>query len=573
MEPLPPSMRPRSQTSFSKLSPTMEPLSPSMRRLRNMSSFGGEACPTMEPLTPKMARLHSMSSFGDYSAQVISPAGCRLIAEGFLEAEGPVTGGIEVARECLEQLRRGLGLAAATVSPANRMSPKQQSDSGLDLGAEEASAMPCGALSAEEISELDWVLSIPAAGGGFNLQQAVMCVELCTALHFFKRLTLEQQVEVVSKAKLEYVQAGSIIYKEGDPLGTLFVVLVGSVVVEQAGEDLGGRVAFATTIYDGKAFGDRWDHGGEGRDPSAGRWSKAIAQEDCRLLVLNTPDYLATMTTGEGPIDNVGVLTGLNFLEACSQHDLEMLSLLLESKTWHHGEHVLSPGEHPNMCHILFEGDCQLRTAERPGRPSLPFKALSPGACFGLGALLDSRGVCSYPARAVVVVDSIVAQFYLLGRRSLLLLPDVVQDKILQRLELGQQEDPICEDGREVTQQHLEWRHRKRQILAEEARCSENPSFAVRPESAGPRARWLLPGSDQLLAASAGKRAGAGALRPAPLLRKPSRTASCSGLERGKIARRPPPPESPSRSLVASLVTGRFTSKNRSASKDRFSSK
>lgn len=413
--------------------------------------------------------------------------------------ETQITGNVEVVREHLEQVRADLHLGLTTPLLNSRpKTPELQSPpivAGLSAAPpiEECGEVLPSVLGSAEVFQLERILTAPAGPNGYTADQTMKVARLCASLHFFKRLQLDQAMDVVQRAEHMHVETGDVIYKEGDPLGWVFVVLNGSIAVQRCSEDTGGRSAFTSTVYDGKAFGDRWDHGGEGRPASAGRWTTAVAQEDTHLLKIETSNYLAAMTKSSEKTDSVAVLKQLSFLEACTAEELEVLGLMLEAKTVHVGAEVLKAGEHPTTCHILCEGNCQLRTAETSTRQSLFVKDLLPGSCFGLGALLEPQGVSAYPSCTSVLVDSIVAQFYTIGRRSLQLLPDAVQDKILQSLEKSVQarEDPIQDDGEQVTRRDRQWRLSKHRLLAEVRRCSDR-----RAASAGSlRSGGLLPGS------------------------------------------------------------------------------
>eukprot|EP00930_Biecheleria_cincta_P035947 TRINITY_DN24684_c0_g1_i1.p1 TRINITY_DN24684_c0_g1~~TRINITY_DN24684_c0_g1_i1.p1 ORF type:complete len:580 (+),score=91.31 TRINITY_DN24684_c0_g1_i1:26-1741(+) len=414
--------------------------------------------------------------------------------------ESQITGGIEVAREYLEQVRAELNLGVS--SPLVQSRPKTPELQHPPIVAGLSAAPPiedCGevvpsVLGSAEVFQLERILAAPGGPYGYTVDQSLKIARLCASLHFFKRLQLDQIMDVVQRAEHLHVETGDVIYKEGDPLGWVFVVLNGSVAVQRCSEDTGGRNVFTSTVYDGKAFGDRWDHGGEGRPASAGRWTTAVAQEDTHLLKIDTSNYLAAMTKSAGKTDSVAVLKQLSFLKACTADELEVLGLMLEAKTVHHGEH-------PTTCHILCEGSCQLRTAETPSRQSLFVKDLLPGSCFGLGALLEPQGLSTYASCTSVLVESIKAQFYTLGRRSLQLLPDAVQDKILQSLEKSVRslEDPIQDDGQQVMRRDREWRQHKNRLLSEVHRCSDRSAASAASMRSGGVLRpgsapWRAPG-------------------------------------------------------------------------------
>lgn len=295
--------------------------------------------------------------------------------------------------------------------------------------------------------------------------------DLCCKMHFFKRLTRNQLLDFFSAAEFIEKDTAELIYKDGDPMGHVYVVLNGSVVIHRAlqenalATDPGARGqcrAFVSSCFDGHAFGDGWDYAGK----QSVRYTTAVAQEKSFLLRLDTVTYRDLLRKGDVCSDKAAALKELPFLQDCSATELESLLLMLESVSFHYLSRVLEPEQQPIACHVLLAGRCELRAF------GIEVKELLAGAFFGLGVLLG----LNYGARKgiEIIVSSMTAQFYFIKRKSLLPLPDIVQDSILKSVRelVDAHQDPLQEDGREVTKQNRRWRKQKQKSLAEVRRTS-----------------------------------------------------------------------------------------------------
>ncbi|CAJ1359649.1 unnamed protein product, partial [Effrenium voratum] len=349
---------------------------------------------------------------------------------------------LQKARELLEQIRHELGGDSPAFSPSTRRAGE------MAISFKEASA-----LGAAQLFELQRLLGEGSRGAGSE-----RLAEILANLHFFKRLTQEQTIALVSKAQLVEVEAGGIIYRDGDLLGHLYVVLCGSVAIDRAVEKAGYRRCFVSSYFDGRSFGDGWDRAG-----LPVRCTTAVAQEKSLLLRLESGHYREVMREGEAYTDQTAKLRSVPFLKDCSSHELEALLPMLESCSYHHGFIILEMGQKPNVCHILWDGRCQLLSG------GLEVKELLPGAFFGLSSLITP---CE--AELQVAVSSMSADFYLLKRKSLAPLPDLVQEHILESAQslLQAKQDPIQNDGKEVVRRDMIWRKRKQKSLAEVNRTS-----------------------------------------------------------------------------------------------------
>lgn len=472
---------------------------------------------------------------------------------------------LQALRNILADLRSGLQVNAGeeelhvqesptSATPTPRL-PTAEAERRDDDEEEGLRAKENRMLTVHELAEIESLLKVPP-GSEIDSNRAQRCAALVGRLNFFQRLSRTQAAHLLRFPNLLKFRTGEFVYREGDPLGTIYVVLSGALVVEQKIPELGGIKTFTNTVYHGRACGDRWDHGGEGRSHLLGRWTAAIAQEDSWVLRFKTTDYLEAFTDGGQSIDEtVATLRKLPFLQACTDHDVSMLAMMLVPMTAHHGECILEQGRRPAQCYILCSGVCQLQIQAGRGHQRLVLRDLKEGGCFGLGALLQETGVCPYSSRSDIVVESSVANFYLLSSKSLLNLPDAVKDTILAGLQAAWTKDPLLEDGLAVIQREHDWQQERRRVFYEEARCASKTtvlavaSAAIESTGAKPRPTsatlprklatpWLPVGDGTSLA----RASSAGSLRsdiqqePA---RKMSRPASAVSLaSKGDRSRR-----------------------------------
>ncbi|CAE7448263.1 unnamed protein product [Symbiodinium pilosum] len=406
--------------------------------------------------------------------------------------EGPFEiGNLEVARKLLAQICQDLHLGASVPDIPEASLPTSTESFGVES---QASGKKEGyaALGSAELFEVQRILAARAPGG-YTEQQANRLAQHVKTMHFFRRLATPALLQLLMHADFLDVELGEMIYKDGDKTGHVYVVLNGSVTIERALEGADGVRVFASSVFDGRAFGDGWD-GGQNRSSTDVRWTTAVAQERSLLLRFVTSFYMEVLQKDDVCSENASRLRSLPFLSECSASELEMLLMTLETGWASYAFTVLHRGERPNHCRILVEGRLSLLTAEK-----LEVKELVPGSFFGVGAILSSRGSCSYTSEVEVTVTSMVAHFYLMSRKSLSPLPDVVQEIVLQsvRQMVAACQDPVQDDGRLVTRRDREWRRRKQRSLAEVRRtCGRSAVRAaeMRPRSAVAGQQWFPPG-------------------------------------------------------------------------------
>jgi len=310
------------------------------------------------------------------------------------------------------------------------------------------------------------------------------CAELCADLHVFTQLSEEQAAELLQVGNVCQPRPGELIYHAGDPTGHVYIILCGSVTMEQSLDELNGFKAFVQTVFDGRAFGDTFQQGEEG----GRRVSAAISQESSLILKLNTEEYLRVVSVER--TNSHALLELLPFLAPCSTHHIALLADFLEFSTASHGDSLIRLGERPTELVIVAKGSCQL-LARNATDKWVMVRELGVGSCFGHGALLHDDNPCPYVAKNAVVVDSWEAEFYSLSRDVLSdVLPGFILDKVVRRLERCYKSDPLLESSEQVVNQDHNWQLEKMRILKKELRCPVGPEQLLKAEQQQQKVAW-----------------------------------------------------------------------------------
>jgi CRP-like cAMP-binding protein len=345
-----------------------------------------------------------------------------------------------------------------------------------------------------------------------------LCGNLCASLYFFKRLELAQAVVLLEHADVRLFQAGEYVVKQNDFSDYMYVILMGSVVIDiTLPHVFGDHPVVVNTLYDGQVFGEM-SYFTSGATRRARRDASVIAQEESYLLRADPAVYLEVMkrNVDQDQTQKLAVLCRVPFFDFCTNYQLAPLAAHTETLSLRLGDRLVHQGQCPDGCYIIAEGLCTLllsqdadpnpgKRDESTGRTLEPFQApllpsariaavnagtnregaqhqpklaiparsvplvygrLGPGQFLGLGALSDVRGRCAYPSQVTVQVDSSIAKVYMVTRKSLLHLPEASMNGVLQRL--AGVNDPINPPQRTVDEaisQHHRWCKDKRRAV------------------------------------------------------------------------------------------------------------
>lgn len=114
------------------------------------------------------------------------------------------------------------------------------------------------------------------------LARATMAFQALRGLSFLQSLCPDQAIDLLQKVAVWEVDAGEIIYNQGDPVDDMFVIVQGSVTMEAEEPAWGNYRMVLSTVFDGQIFGDRI---------MAKRGTTAAAQEPAILLCMLQTDY------------------------------------------------------------------------------------------------------------------------------------------------------------------------------------------------------------------------------------------------------------------------------------------
>lgn len=345
-----------------------------------------------------------------------------------------------------------------------------------------------------------------------------LCGNLCASLYFFKRLEHAQAVVLLEHAEVRLFQAGEYVVKQNDFSDYMYIILMGSVVIDiKLPQVFGDYPVVVNTLYDGQVFGEM-SYFTSGATKKARREASVIAQEESYLLRADPAVYLEVMkrNVDSDQTQKLSVLCTVPFLDFCTNYQLAPLAAHTETKSLRLGDRIVHQGQHPDGCYIIAEGLCTLLLAQdadlNPGKrdetaghtlepwepPLLPnavvaavnagtnregaqhqprlaiptrsvplvYGRLGPGQFLGMGALSDVRGRCAYPSQVTVQVDSSTAKVYMVTRKSLLHLPEASMNGVLQRL--AGVHDPINPEAKTVDlaiKNHHRWCKEKRKAV------------------------------------------------------------------------------------------------------------
>jgi len=320
-------------------------------------------------------------------------------------------------------------------------------------------------LSSSDREELVALLLEPKSS-----RDCTKCASICMNLRFFRRMDLEQAVELFKDADLLFKHTSNTVFKQGQASdGHMYVILSGSCTVQVLDPMYGGCPVVTSTLYDGHMFGDTQQRpSGDGLVPT--RNASVHAQEDSFLLRISVSRYLDIFkrTVGQEAVDKINLLKKASFFRECSGPQLSSLAGHIEEISKQYGDKVVRAGERPPVMFILASGSCSvvIEPASAGVAPTI-FSDLQPGQWFGSGAILG-QGECEYQASLTIEVTSAMATFFVLTKKSLFFLPEPVQVHVLGILanEMDRCRPPPDEVVKRAKREE-EWQAQRSQIVME----------------------------------------------------------------------------------------------------------
>jgi cAMP-dependent protein kinase regulator len=201
---------------------------------------------------------------------------------------------------------------------------------------------------------------------------------------------VEHAQAVLPSARRRAMRAGEVLVEEGEPAGSLFVVLRGAVEVGRRSPD--GSLRVVARIDAGSVFGEMSLVSG------APRLATVAAVEEGELLELGRVELDAIALQRPAVADVVRRLFGerllanlvraSSLLEQLTDERRRALVELVRLETYEQGSVIVSQGAPPKAFYVLLRGRCEV-THIADGQPDASHPALEEGDVFGEIALLQ----------------------------------------------------------------------------------------------------------------------------------------------------------------------------------------
>lgn len=326
-------------------------------------------------------------------------------------------------------------------------------------------------------SELETVLTTMSKADKFE-NDGYQLANVCKKLPFFRQLNTKSASGLFAHGTIKILGAREVVYRQGEQVGKVYVILSGSVDVRMFDEDPvqnplrpddidnSARVSrdefpsvVFNSLYDGQVFGEPQGVGGvDSMQCSCDvvverRPTTIVTKERCVLLEISAAVYLAAIGAeirkdrSRAHQHTVNILCNTQLLENVPANRIAPLAAHLETFSYRYGEAALSPGERPRGLYVIASGLCQVNLPSKNAKYPQPIELqnLMSGAWFGAGAVIDTNGICPYVSAVEIVVISAEAKFLVLTRPALMVCSTQLKQTIQACLEKAQREgkDPI----------------------------------------------------------------------------------------------------------------------------------
>ena len=208
-------------------------------------------------------------------------------------------------------------------------------------------------------------------------------------LKFFQLLADSVSLNLLKKAEYVFFPQEDIIFREGDFADCLYIILKGSVSVEQKQYNM---KIIVNSRYDGEIIGEYALAKGNIDTSASRRSATCIAGEATHMLAISFSDYIESLT-----LTNKSEGEMLNFLKTVvpfshiSLIDLSLLSSSLQPQAYGFEQQVLDYGEVPKGMYIVFKGRLKVLYRGR-GRGKKVDIELPPKSFFGHSVIVaESR--------------------------------------------------------------------------------------------------------------------------------------------------------------------------------------
>lgn len=192
---------------------------------------------------------------------------------------------------------------------------------------------------------------IKSLSGEKDLELAYKVVK---RLKFFQQYTEEICLKLLGVSQYVYYEQGQIIFREGDFADSIYVILEGSVSVQQ---EYKGMSFVVNSRYDGETIGEYAIARGSVDINEAKRSATCFAGETTHMLKIVSEKYAEVMNSqNENESELLKFLKQIIFFEHIPPVDLAYLANSLHPRKYFFEHEVLGLGEIPKGLYIIMQG-------------------------------------------------------------------------------------------------------------------------------------------------------------------------------------------------------------------------
>jgi CRP-like cAMP-binding protein len=173
-------------------------------------------------------------------------------------------------------------------------------------------------------------------------------------LKFFKQYSKDRCFELLEHSTYQFFHQGEVIFKEGDFADKIFVILQGSVSVQQ---EYKGLNIYVNSRYDGDTIGEYALARGSVEKSFAKRSATCIAGESLHTLFITSDDYMEIMNKAA---DNenaiIAHLKEFRLFQHIQNVDLAYLANCLHVTVYAFEECILQAGLVPKGLYLIVNG-------------------------------------------------------------------------------------------------------------------------------------------------------------------------------------------------------------------------
>ncbi|CAG9312802.1 unnamed protein product [Blepharisma stoltei] len=245
--------------------------------------------------------------------------------------------------------------------------------------------------------------------------------DLTRHLKFFIQYKADIVKQMLRVANYEFYNKGQMIFKEGDVGRCLYVVLRGSIAVQQEPIRLGEMPYIVNSRYDGEVIGEYAIVRGNINNANDKRTASCFSGEKCHLIKITAEDYMKSVRANIDVGSKIlTFLCGLGPFEHIPSIDLALLANTLNKVSYGLEEPVLEANSIPKGMFIVYQGRVKITYPAKIAQYSesknkISYKMsmkdfqLPRGSYFGQRVLAGDRTPAKYSVISASAQTSILA--------------------------------------------------------------------------------------------------------------------------------------------------------------------